>query len=548
MKFSKLVKISFLAASIIILNACNNDDSKSYSKNYKLEGVKFPLKEKVNLKIMTQSSPIAPSDPNEKLIFKRLEEKLNLHVDWTNYTWDTYGEKRNLKVASGELPDAFFDAGFSDSDILKYAADGVIIPLEDLIDNYMPNLKAILDKKPEYRKFITAPDGHIYTLPWIEELGSGKEAIQSTDTIPWINKQWLKNLGLSMPTNIDEFENVLRQFKDKDPDGDGNPNNEIPMSFIYNSGGEDMKSILGAFGYGDNWDHTVVNNEGKVIFTLSDSGYKEAIKWLSKLYKEKLIDVDVFSQDWNTYLAKGSKHQYGTYFTWDMGNITGFKSGDYSHPDKIEADYTAMPVLFGENNWKNITRTNGFGLDRGKFAISSKNQNLELTAKWIDQMYEPLQSTQNNWGTYGDKNGPNIFELKNDGKMLAHLPLKGVSPWELRQKTYVGGPLAVLDEYYGKSVTKPDDAAWRLNLLKTIYVPDMKMDNNYPKVFYTLEDQKKMTEIELELFQYATRTMAEMIQKGVTDDSWNNYLAELDKKGLKDWITIKQKYYDNYNK
>lgn len=546
MRLSKLTKIGFLVVSIIALSACNGGNTKSFSKDYKLENVSFPLKEKVSLKVMIQSSPLAPSNPNEKLIFKRLEEKLNLNIEWTNFTWDTYGEKRNLKIASGELPDAFFDAGFSDSDILKFAADGVIIPLEDLIDNHMPNLKAILDKKPEYRAFITAPDGHIYTLPWIEELGAGKESIHSTDTIPWINKQWLANLGLEMPKTVEEFENVLREIKAKDANGNGDPNDEIPMSFIYNSGGEDMKSILGAFGYGDNWDHTIVTNDKKVVFTLADPGYKEAVKWLSKLYQEKLIDVDAFSQDWNTYLAKGSNNQYGVYFTWDMGNITGFKAGDYSQPDKIEADYTAMPVLTGKDGWRNITRTNGFGLDRGRFAISSKNQNLELTAKWIDQMYEPLQSAQNNWGTYGDDKNPNIFKLSDDGKFLSHLPLNGVSPWELRQKTFVGGPLAVLDEHYDKFITKPDDAAWRLNVLKNTYVPDMKMDNNFPRVFYSAEDQKKIVAIELELFQYATRAVAEMIQKGVTEEGWNAYLAELDKRGLKEWLEIKQRYYDNY--
>ena len=34
----------------------------------------------------------------------------------------------------------------------------------------MPNLSKILEENPEYRKMITAPDGHIYSFPWIEEL------------------------------------------------------------------------------------------------------------------------------------------------------------------------------------------------------------------------------------------------------------------------------------------------------------------------------------------------------------------------------------------
>ena len=81
-----------------------------------------------------------------------------------------------------------------------YAKDGTIIAVDDLIDQYMPNLKKVLDENPEYRTLITAPDGHIYSFPWIEELGSGKESIQSIGGIPWINKAWLDELGLAMPT------------------------------------------------------------------------------------------------------------------------------------------------------------------------------------------------------------------------------------------------------------------------------------------------------------------------------------------------------------
>lgn len=50
-------------------------------------------------------------------------------------------------------------------------------PASELIDKYMPNLQAVFEKYPEYRTMCTAPDGHIYSFPWIEQLGEGKEAI-----------------------------------------------------------------------------------------------------------------------------------------------------------------------------------------------------------------------------------------------------------------------------------------------------------------------------------------------------------------------------------
>lgn len=507
-----------------------NDAASPKSETY--EDMSFPLKEKVTLEFLTQSSPLAPDDPNEKLIWQRFEEETNVHIDWTNYTWDVFQDKRSLVVASGDLPDAIFDAALRDYDIMKYAENGVIIPVEDLVDRYMPNLKEIYDKNPMYRRFVTAPDGHIYTFPWIEELGAGKESIHSVDCMPWINQKWLDNLGLDMPATTDELTEVLRAFKNEDANGNGDPNDEIPMSFIYEGGGEDFLSLMGAFGYGDNWDHTVVTNEGEVIFTMSQEGYKEGIKWMHQLYTEGLIDVEIFTHDWSTYVAKGSDKRYGLYFTWDMGNVTGFESGDYTEPETIFADYTAFPIPAGPNGEANCPRTNGFGLDRGRMVITSENKNLELTAMWIDKIYEPLQSAQNNWGTYGDVEQQNVFELINDGTFLKHLPLGNTSPWELRQKTFVAGPLAVLEEYYGSYVTKPDDAAWRLDILREVYVPDMKMEHNFPRVFYTAEDQETLTNIEVQMFEFAVMKVAEWITNGNIDAEWNRYLEELEAMGL----------------
>ena len=68
--------------------------------------------------------------------------------------------------------------------------------------------------------------------------------------------------------------------------------------------------------------------------------------------------------------------------------------------------------------------------------ITNANKNLEATAKWIDQLYDPIQSVQNNWGTYGDKTQQNIFEFDEAKGMLKHLPLNGTAPVELRAKNF----------------------------------------------------------------------------------------------------------------
>ncbi len=504
------------------------------SPGYGLTNVSFPLKSNVSLKFLTHSSALAPSDPNKKLIFKRLEKSTGVHINWTNYTDDSFNDKRNLELASGDLPDAIFDAaGLSDSDLLKYSSQGVIVPLDKLINKDMPNFKKILDANPQYKTMITAPDGHIYSLPWIEELGTGKNAIQALDDIPWINKKWLDQLGLPMPSTTAELESDLLAFKNN---AAKLGTNVIPMSFMINHQGEDPAMLLGAFGSGDNDDHYMVTDDKKVAYSTVQPGFKEGIKWMNKLQNEGLIDKEAFTQDWNTYEAKGAAKRYGLYFTWDKTNISGTSN-----------DYVQLPALKGPDGQVNVPRTNGIGFERGRAVITSSDQNLDLTAKWFDQCYAPLQSVQNNWGTYGDKTKQNIFEMTSQGN-LKHLPLTGSAPVEVRQKTNAGGPLAVLNGYYGNQTTKPDDAAWRINILQTTYVPFMKSTYNYPLVFMNAADASQFTQLDTAVKTYAERMKAQWILKGGIDADWNGYLTKIDQDGLTKLLTIKQKYLDSYFK
>lgn len=521
-------------ASTIVLGACGSKNTVS-SPDYELKKVSFPLKDKVTLKFMTSSSTLAPKDPNQKLILKRLEKETGVKIEWTNYQSD-FAEKRNLDISSGDLPDAIHNDGASDVELMSWAKQGVIVPVEDLIKKYMPNLQKVLDEKPEYKSMITAPDGHIYSFPWIEELGEGKESIHSVNDMAWINKAWLDKLGLKMPQTTDELVKVLEAFKTQDPNGNGKAD-EIPMSFINKPGNEDFKVLFGSFGEGDNDDHLIVSNDNKVDFTADNDSYKEGVAFMRSLQEKGLIDSEAFEQDWNTYIAKGGEDLYGVYFTWDKNNIS-----------KNKGDYEVLPVLAGPNGQKNVTRTNNVGFSRDRMVITSANKNLELTAKWIDQQYAPLQSVQNNWGTYGDKKQQNIFAFDKNQKMLKHLPLEGTAPTEIRQKTEVGGPLAILDSYYGKVTTMPDDAKWRLDILKENYVSYMKNESIYPKIFMKEKDLDKIAQIEADMNDYIARKRAEWITKGGIDKEWESYKKELERYGLTEWLTIKQKYYDDYVK
>lgn len=523
----KAIATTLVLGTMFTFTSCGGSGGASEEV---LTDVSFPLEETTTISVMTKEEATVDQDENNKLIAQRLEDETNVHVDWTTYVSDQYYDKRNLALAKpSSLPDVLFNAGFSTYDLLKYGEQGVIIPLNDLIDNYMPNLTKILDENPEYRTMITAPDGNIYAFPWIEQLGVGKEAIQSVAGMPFINKTWLDELGLPIPTTTDELEEALIAFK-------GMGEDVIPMSFILNNGNEDMGFLLGAFGYGDNGDHIMIDNDGTVLYSLVDEGYKEGIKWVHQLYEEGLIDPEVFTHDWARYVAKGKNNQYGMFFGWTALDIAG-------NPD----DYVPLPALEGPDGFKNAPRSSGSatsGFDMGRCVITSNATQLELIAKWIDQMYAPIQSIQNNWGTYDDENHVNIFTMKDDGT-LEHNELGDTTPYDARVQQMIGGPLAILNSYYGVYTTFPPDAAERMADVKS-YVPDMKYDNVYPIIYMTMDDLDRATQLETDINSYGNQMKAHWILDGGVDEEWDEYLQKMDNYGLEEYIALKQKYYDEY--
>ena len=545
----RLTALVLSAVCAFSLAGCGRADAQraDIDPDTPVEEVAFPLAETRELSFITSAPATTTQEPNDKLIFQRLEQQTNVHIDWTCFVDDQFADKKNLALAQfGNLPDGLFTAGMSDYDLLRYAKQGIIIPLENLIDKYMPNLQAVFEKYPEYRTMCTAPDGHIYSFPWIEQLGEGKEAIQAIGGIPYINKKWLDFLGLEVPRTVDELEQVLIAFRDNADQLQQEFQIEgsvIPMSFIINNNGDqDPAFLINGFGegYGDTPDHFAVTDEGEVIYTAVQEGYKEGIQWLHQLVEENLVDPEAFTQEWSTYVAKGKNHRYGLCFTWDIANIDNYD------------DYVMLPALAGPEGLVNITRQNNSetsGFERGRCVLTTSCRDTALAAAWIDQMYAPLQSIQNNWGTYGEEGKPNIFEMSTNAEgepMLKHLSLEGESPVEVRQAQSVNGPLAVLNDYYDVYVTQPDDAKWRLDNMHEIYLEDMHSKYVYPNVFMSIDDTNLVSQYDTDIKKYADQKKADWILNGGIEEEWDEYLQKMEEYGLSDYLAIKQKYFDQY--
>jgi len=526
--------IATVIASTSVLSGCASKEGKTANTdNLKFNATGLPIvKDKVTLKLVSPKAPVAP-DYNEMTIFKRLEESTNVHIDWNNIPDTDYQEKKNLLLAGGDLPDAFYNAGFSDFDLAKYSQDGTIVPLDDLIDKYMPNVKKLLANKPELKKFITSPDGKIYSLPIGEEMGSGQEWIAANPYFFFINKKWLDKLGMQVPTTLDELHNVLVAFKEKDPNGNGKKD-ENPMSFIHMWWCADIGSLFGGFGMGDPNDHLMVR-DGKVIYTAAQQQYKEAIQYFSQWVKEGLIDKESFTQtkDPNALFAKGKtpEQTLGSFIWWEETEIVG--------PER-EKDYVLVGPLKGPKGEQKISRMNGSPWGRGSFVITKVNKNPEVTARWIDQQFEPKMTAQIHWGPIGE-----VYEEK-DGKLVNKPLPAGTAMGEFRQKVAPNGAGVVTAEDFKNIVDMEPRAKVRIDRVKT-FVPYMEKEN-LPSLFFTPDEVDKKNQIETELKEYVNKKRAQWLMGGGIETEWDKYLSDLKKIGLDDYMKIVQGAYDRFNK
>ena len=259
-------------------------------------------------------------------------------------------EKLGILIASGEMPDVFNSEGIEGAreQYSKWIKEGLILSISDYADKY-PNLNKTL-KQFDLLKIQTG--GKHYGLPVKMQYYSNTTAVN--EHTMFIRKDWLDNLGLSLPTDVDEFYNVLKKFTYDDPDKNGKDDTYgltsakdgiQPMYQVFNL----FDASTGRFEKIDEkWVPEVISNE-----------MKEALAFVKKLYDEKILDPEFAANEYEKMLDKFYKGKSGVFPGNSVLYNDFYNSLKQLYPEKDpKSIFTWIPPMKGKNGQK---RLDGYG-------------------------------------------------------------------------------------------------------------------------------------------------------------------------------------------
>ena len=515
----------------------------------------FPIvEEPITLTVMFPSQTAIP-DIAENSFTKEYEELTGIHIEWQEVPSDSLADRVNISLSSGDMPDIYLSCGVSLSQQQAYGPQGAFVPLNDYIEQYGEVFQKIEENVPGVADTLTMGDGNIYALPYIEKCvhceGSSKL---------WINTKWLDALDMEPPTTVDEFEDMLRRFKEEDPNGNGEAD-EIPL--LTYEGGWHSNAMSGwltnPFVYTSPDNNYVYLDGDEIKLSYMQDGWKEAMSWLNKLYEEGLYYDQslVINYDQARQLCAAD----GT--TEDVGCFTG------GTPDLPGADvsqwgpYVALAPIEGPNGrvatwmpYSQITPT--------VFVITSACENPAAAFRWGVEQYNKDINYRKTFGvegenwkyvTPGEDDVPADAADFNTGDPAEIAPfIDGVGWGDEQDYCWRGlGLRCDTGDYKDLRYAQVQSGDYDTNMEHRLsvdtqeqmepYYPDMEIC--VPTLVYTEEQSATLANTESVVISYVEEMAAAFITGTSNPEAdWDAYLNELSVKGVDQLLEIYQAGYD----
>ena len=519
----------------------------------------YPLvKNKETITILTHTSGLEV-DLDQFWQTISYEAKTNVHVNWYPVPSDQYKERVNLALASAEKIDLIMgqpfgsSTAFSQSELLRLANQGLILPIGDYFDSDTVNIKKNLNSVDGYRAAVTLPNGKIYHIPELEECLHcayfGKM---------WVNKTFLKNVGITKyPETTAEFKAMLIAFRDKDANGNGNPNDEIPLI-----GGGDYSSaldtyLMNAFGVYSDGENRLYLDKKKVNAAYQQPAFREGLKYLNDLFKERLISRDSFSSTTNRNQLNSQKYESVIGATPFMHHwILGQR--EEGQPARW-LDYEAIPPLKRADG-KQVARYDPYLKFRLQWIgtiVPETCKNPALIVRWLDYYHTfdgAMSAIQGGKGIGWDDPDPGAIGTGGGKAVWKQLTISQGDRW-YDKNTYNQLPPTFRQAVFWEGqqsvpADTPDGSgieAYLFQISKKNYQPYGDISLVVPPLWYAQEDISEMSQLTTSIKTCVEENIAKFIIGDLDpnkDADWNAFQTQLRNLNIVKYLQIVQKAYD----
>ncbi|MGE7823746.1 ABC transporter substrate-binding protein [Paenibacillus sp. NPDC093718] len=507
----------------------------------------YPLvQEKTTLKVMVRGNPLVENFETNDFT-KWYEEKTNVHIEWEVVPEQSIQEKLNLVLASEDYPDVIMGLNISPAQQMIYGSQGAFLPLNDLIEKQGTNTKNMFQDNPEIQSAITALDGNIYALPEVNECYHC-----SMSQKMWIYEPWLKKLNLKMPETTDELYEVLKAFKEQDPNGNG-MQDEIPLSISPKSWSSSIDAfLLNSFiynpVYGSSYKHIFIKDD-KLDVAFNKPEWREGLRYMNKLYAEGLLAPESFTQDDNQLIQIGENPD-----TVLLGASTGGHQGIFTQllgESGRWLEYKTVPPLKGPNGVR-YAALDSTGMNPGAFVITKKAKHPELALRWADGLYEREHTLRSVYGRPDQewreaKDG----EVGINGEPAVWSELKSYGTVQNIAWIQTGPSLRTSDFRLSAVAKGNDDLEVVLyNETKNKYEPHKPTDvSTVPPLFLTNEQASEVADLSKTINDYVDEMMARfVIGDADLDKDWDGYVQQLEAMNVARYLEIYQEAYNGRSK
>lgn len=471
-------------------------------------------------------------DYNSMPVFQKLAQATGKDIYWVYNTSMQYSNNPDPVGISGI--DAIYHSGFSNLKLYNYGKRNRIVAIDQYLKS-MPNFSKILEDRPDIKEAITSPDGHIYSLPRVEEMG-----LKAYPNILFINKKLLANMiqsgtmpvkglkesdlvdGLDLSRN--EFKEILREFNKMD--------GIVPLNFVSNNWQGNESDLIASFGVAENREHKTII-DGKVTFTITEEAWFNAILELNSWYSEGLIRSASFTQDQDTFIAKGQNGSYGAFYWWEKETIV-------AHPE----DYIIVRPLKNSDGNRYVGVSNELEVEKGACVILDSCQDKAGLLSYFDKFFEPEYSAQLN---YGSIESGAFKSQKLDNKLIPNDDHGVQSADDFRMKNAPYGVVYLTQKEWDNSVQMESRAQLRLDRLNQFVKPySYKGAIGIPNLNYSEEELNQLNVSESSLGNNILNWMTKSITKEKpTKESWEKFL-ENNKAAIDTILKINQDAYVRY--